>query len=218
MFLLVKIVSSSVKQRASSRAKLLDAAFTVVRQKGFAATSVDEICVAAGVSKGAFFHNFTSKEAMAVDAAKHWSEMTSALVNGAHYHSLADPLDRVMGYLDFRSVLLTGPVEKFTCLAGTMVQETYRSSDAIRAACASSMLDHIKGLTADLAAAIEARGLIAVSAEGLALHTQVVLQGAFVLAKATGGPQVARESVDHLKHYFRLLFSRETLTQKGNVS
>ena len=71
---------------------------------------------------------------------------------------------------------------------------------------------------ADLAAAIEARGLIAVNAEGLALHTQVVLQGAFVLAKATGGSQVARESVDHLKHYFRLLFSRETLTQKGNVS
>ncbi|HET9069532.1 MAG TPA: helix-turn-helix domain-containing protein, partial [Amaricoccus sp.] len=36
-----------------ARTKLLDAAMSVIRAKGFAATSVDELCQAAGVTKGA---------------------------------------------------------------------------------------------------------------------------------------------------------------------
>jgi TetR/AcrR family transcriptional repressor of nem operon len=44
------------------------------------------------------------------------------------------------------------------------------------------------------------------TAESLALHTQAVLQGAFILAKARGNARVAEESVDHLKRYVELLF------------
>ncbi|MNW19625.1 hypothetical protein D3C71_2196970 [compost metagenome] len=42
----------------------------------------------------------------------------------------------------------------------------------------------------------------------LARHTQAVLQGAFILAKATGGREDALDSVDHLKRYLTLLFSQ----------
>ena len=42
----------------------------------------------------------------------------------------------------------------------------------------------------------------------LALHTQAVLQGAFILAKARGGAATARESVEHLRRYIELLFNR----------
>jgi TetR/AcrR family transcriptional repressor of nem operon len=45
------------------------------------------------------------------------------------------------------------------------------------------------------------------SAKGLALHTQAVLQGAFILAKANGGAQVAAESVEHLRRYVEQLFN-----------
>ncbi|MEP7330292.1 MAG: TetR/AcrR family transcriptional regulator, partial [Betaproteobacteria bacterium] len=44
------------------------------------------------------------------------------------------------------------------------------------------------------------------TAESLALHTQAVLQGAFILAKAKGGAAVAIESIDHLYRYIELLF------------
>jgi TetR/AcrR family transcriptional repressor of nem operon len=44
------------------------------------------------------------------------------------------------------------------------------------------------------------------TAKSLALHTQAVIQGAFILAKATGGAQIAADSIDHLIRYLELLF------------
>jgi len=37
-----------------------------------------------------------------------------------------------------------------------------------------------------------------------------VIQGAFILAKASGDPQRAIESIDHLYRYLKLLFNRKT--------
>ncbi len=54
--------SAGESGKPSAKDKLLDAAVHVVRQKGYAATSVDDLCKAAGVTKGAFFHHFESKE------------------------------------------------------------------------------------------------------------------------------------------------------------
>jgi len=192
-----------------AREKLLRAALDVIRAKGYSGASVDELCGAAGVTKGAFFHHFASKEALAVAAAEFWSEATGALFAAAPYHRHADPLDRVLGYIDFRAGLLKGPVEAFTCLVGTMVQEAFAESPAIRAACDASITDHARTLEADIAAAMAQRGVTSPSAASLALHTQAVLQGAFILAKARGGPKVAAESVAHLKRYVSLLFRPE---------
>ena len=58
----------------NARAKLLDAAIALVRQQGFSATSVDELCKMAGVTKGAFFHHFVSKDALGAAAADHWTD------------------------------------------------------------------------------------------------------------------------------------------------
>jgi TetR/AcrR family transcriptional regulator, transcriptional repressor for nem operon len=44
------------------------------------------------------------------------------------------------------------------------------------------------------------------SAAGLALHTQAVLQSAFILAKTKGGAENAADSIDHLRRYVELLF------------
>jgi TetR/AcrR family transcriptional repressor of nem operon len=191
----------------SARTRLLEAALTVIRQKGYAATTVDELCRAAGLTKGAFFHHFASKDALAVAAAEHWSQITGALFAAAPYHSLEDPLDRVLGYLDFRKALLRGAVFEFSCLVGTMVQEAYDAHPDIRAACESSISAHAAKIEPDLAAAMAKHRIEADwSAESLALHTQAVLQGAFILAKARGGAAVAAASIDHLRRYIELLF------------
>jgi TetR/AcrR family transcriptional regulator, transcriptional repressor for nem operon len=196
-----------VPASAGARQKLLAAAFSLIREKGYASTSVDELCAAAGVTKGAFFHHFKSKDALAVAAANHWSESTSAFFETAPYHRHDDPLDRVLGYLDFRKTLLKGEIAGYTCLVGTMLQEVYDTRPDIRIACEASIRKHVAGIEADIAAAMKRHRIRAPwTAAGLALHTQAVLQGAFILAKARGDASVAAASIEHLRRYIELLF------------
>jgi len=51
------------------------------------------------------------------------------------------------------------------------------------------------------------------TAQSLAFHTQAVLQGAFILAKAKGDAEIAAASIDHLRRYIELLF--QPATPKG---
>ncbi|WP_309750354.1 TetR/AcrR family transcriptional regulator [Novosphingobium sp.] len=194
----------------SARDKLLEAAVKLVREQGYAATSVDQLCQAAGVTKGAFFHHFASKEALGVALADYWSSSTGAFFASAPFHHAADPIDRVLGYIDLRITLLAGPAESFSCVAGTMVQEVFLSSDAIRAACHDSITGNARALEDDLAAALAQSGAKGVTATGLARHVQAVIQGAFILAKAEGGAEaagLAREELQHLRRYFQLLLT-----------
>jgi TetR/AcrR family transcriptional regulator, transcriptional repressor for nem operon len=195
-------------ERGDARSRLLDAARDVIRARGFAATTVDDLCRAAGVTKGAFFHHFESKEALGVAAASHWAETTTAFFANAPYHRHDDPLARLLGYVEFRKSIIEGDLAAFTCLVGTMTQEVYGSHPAIRDACAASIFGHAATLEPDIAAALEARRMVADwTPASLARHTQAVLQGAFILAKATGDRTVALECVEHLKRYLTLLFS-----------
>ena len=194
-------------QHHQSKAKLLDAAVKVVRTKGYNATRIEDVCAEAGVTKGSFFHHFESKDDLALAAMEHWKASAGDLFANAPYHLAADPLDRVLAYVDFRKTILTGDLAEFTCFAGTMVQETYATHPQLRAACESSICGHAKTLEADFEAAMRKYGVTdEVTAGSLARHTQCVIQGAFILAKATGSAAVAAESIDHLRRYLTLLF------------
>ena len=192
-----------------TRDGLMEAAFDLVRAKGLGATSVDEICGAAGVSKGAFFHHFKSKEDLAASAPDHWSETTGAMFAAAPYQEADDPLDRVLSYIDFRAQLIEGTPQAFTCFVETMAQEAYATNPPVQAECWHSISGHADKLGDDIEAAMDAHGLApGWTPRSLALHTQAVLQGAFILAKATGDREIARESIDHLKRYIELLIDQ----------
>jgi TetR/AcrR family transcriptional repressor of nem operon len=195
--------------RGDAREALLDATIDLVRQQGWSGTSVDQVCRAVGVSKGAFFHHFASKEALGIAAAAHWSSVTGGLFAQADYHRHADPLDRIFGYLDFRATIARGPLEAFTCFAGTTVQEAFASSAAIRDACAEAIFDHAARLAEDFRAAIEQYPpQLPVTADSLALYTQTVLQGGFVLAKAKDNRAPLVDALTHLRQYIALLFQK----------
>jgi TetR/AcrR family transcriptional regulator, transcriptional repressor for nem operon len=190
-----------------SKTKLLDAALNVIRAKGYAATTVDDICRRAGVTKGSFFHHFKSKDDLALSAAAYWGEMTEGFFASAPYHQLKDPLQRLLGYVDFRAEILQGDLSDYTCLLGTLVQETYATHPDIRAACEKGLSTHISIITRDVEAAKRLYVPDAPwSAESVGCFIQTVLQGAFLFATAKQGPEVVHESLAHLRRYLGTLF------------
>ncbi len=204
-----------VDTRHESKTKLLDAALHVIRAKGYTATRIEDICEAAGLTKGSFFHHFKSKEDLALAAAEYWGVMTGRLFEAAPYHAVSDPLGRLLAYVDFRKALLLGELPQFTCLVGTMVQEVYDTHPLLRQACDKSISDHAATLEADIAEAMRQYNIHAEwTAKSLALHTQAIIQGAFILAKAKDGPAVAVDSIDHLRRYLELLFAQSGTQEK----
>ena len=200
--------------RHESKTRFLQAALQVIRAKGYTATTVEDVCEAAGLTKGSFFHHFDNKEELALAAADYWTECAGALFASAPYHAQANALERLLAYVDFRKGLLTGKLPDFTCLAGTMVQEVYDSHPTIREACDRSISGHAEALEPDIAEAMREYGVTGNwTARSLALYAQAVLQGSFILAKAKGGPTVAGECLDHLRRYIEMLFQ-----QKGGTA
>lgn len=180
---------------------------TVIRAKGYGATTVDDICREAGLTKGAFFHHFKGKEDMAIAAAGHFSGMADRLFTMLPQRPLNDPLLRLLDYIDLRIAILKGSLPEFTCLLGTMVQETYETHPAIREACAR-YIDHHARQVAELIAEARVHYVpeAAWTAQSLANYTQATIQGAFILAKAKGGPEAAIDALRHLRRYIELLF------------
>src|ERR1700722_789831 len=137
-----------------SKTALPDAATSVIRTKGYNATRVEDICQAAQLTKGSFFHHFKSKEEVAVAAADRWASGSGELFASAAYHELPDPVDRLLGYIDYRKALLEGTLPEITCLAGTMIQEVYATHPAIRDACEKSISEHMDALKLDIEEAL----------------------------------------------------------------
>jgi TetR/AcrR family transcriptional regulator, transcriptional repressor for nem operon len=191
-----------------SKTKFLDAALHVIRAKGYAATRIEDVCEVSGLTKGSFFHHFQSKEELALAAAAHFAASADRAFAHAPYQSRTDPLERLLGYVDFRIAILRGALPDFTCLLGTMVQETYDTHAAIRAACNTHISAHAAAVARDIAVAKARYAPDAPwTAESLGLFTQAVIQGAFVLAKAKHGPAIAVDCLTHLRRYLETQFN-----------
>ena len=197
------------RDSTATRTRLLEAARDVIRAKGYTATTVDDICAAAKVSKGSFFHHFSTKEELGVAAIEAFDAMATALFADAPYTRLRDPRDRVLGYVDFRSAILQGDIAQYTCLMGTTVQETYATHPDLRAACDRGMSAHIAVLVRDIEAAKKRYAPNASwTVESVGYFMQSVLQGAFIYAKVKQGPEVAIECLAHLRRYLEELLGK----------
>jgi TetR/AcrR family transcriptional repressor of nem operon len=202
-----------------SKTKLLNAAMNVIRSKGYAGTTIDDICAVAGVTKGSFFHHFKSKDELALAGVEHFSSMADGLFATAPYNAAKDPLQRLLGYVDFRADILQGALPEYTCLLGTLVQETYDTHPTIRSACDAAMSAHVAMLTRDIALAKRRYAPNATwSVDSVGYFIQSVLQGSFIFAKAKQSPDMVHASLAHLRRYLETLFAPPRSTRHKDQS
>jgi TetR/AcrR family transcriptional regulator, transcriptional repressor for nem operon len=189
----------------SSRDRLLAAAIDVIRVKGYAATRVDDIAAAAGVTKGSFFHHFATKEACAREAAVFWSVRSRDDFAGASRDS-SGPAQQQLAYIDFRISLLAGPASSYACYVGTVLQEVHDTHPQLAAESAASILGQAIMLEDDLRAALGSRQN---EAHDLAVYIESTIQGALLFAKAEGDTTGARTTLAILRHFLETRLERQ---------
>lgn len=167
--------------------RLLEAAAALMLEKGFSGTSVDSVCVRAGLTKGAFFHYFADKDALACALVEKWSRDRHAL-HGRLFGEHPDPLARVNAYADgLAREARTGSLLK-GCLIASFAQEL-QHLPAVRRSCRKGFEDWVDQLAREIALAKERHAPNAAfdpveSAEGFIAH----VEGAILISKAADDP------------------------------
>src|SRR6187431_1024526 len=103
---MIKTASRS-RNPEETRQKLVSAARDLVLQRGFTAAGVDQICAAAGVTKGAFFHHFKSKDEIGQAALADWAAFGMGIYAEAKAEPARYPLDHLHRFFDIMAGLVT---------------------------------------------------------------------------------------------------------------
>jgi TetR/AcrR family transcriptional repressor of nem operon len=191
-----------------TKRRLVDAGVKLMRARGYNATTVDEICTDAGVTKGGFFHYFKSKDDIAKAAVTHFFEDRVKNYEEAPFRRLADPLGRVFGRLDYVKET-TGDKTHVTkgCLIGVFAQELAFSNPGIRDICQGFFSRLARDFSHDLA---EAKAVHAPNARfdprALAQLYISLVQGSLMLAKTAGNNDVLCDNIEQFRALLKFLF------------
>jgi len=186
----------------------LEQAQELMLEKGFVATTVDEICQASGVTKGTFFHYFKSKEDLAKAALDRFFYRQLEMV-GRGAHRSADPLERVCALVDSFIAYSKHPATRKGCLLGNFSQELSSTHPELRRQCEQRFAEASAIMKRELdAARVMHLPRARLDTLGLAEHFIAVLQGSLILAKAKQDVHVIEKNLLHFKGYLRAVFGR----------
>lgn len=197
------------KAQADSPAKekLLEQAQELMLAKGFAATTVDEICQAAGLTKGSFFHYFRSKEELGKEVLDRFCRLQMERLAKNPLLRRRDPLERLYGWVDGAIEMSKTPMARKGCLLGNFAQELSDTHPKLRSQCAQRFSEWADMLKKELDEA-RAKHLpgTRLDTQGLAEHLIAVLEGSLILGKAKQDMTVVENSLLHFKRYLKALF------------
>ncbi len=199
---------SQEQRTAETRRKILDATRDLVLRQGFTATGVDQICREAGLTKGAFFHHFKSKEALGLAALADWGDFGMGLYAEATREPLKEPLDHVHRFFDIMTGFVQGNEGPVTCVVGIISQEMSLTNPNLREECAK----HLEVWT-DFAARLldEAKQACPPRADfdsrELAWFLNSLWQGSMLVSKARQEPDIIVKNLQRARAYVDNLFA-----------
>lgn len=197
-----------------TRTRILDAASTLVVERGFAATTVDAVLEAAGTTKGAFFHHFASKAALGYALVERYAAGDVALLEkfiGAAEESCDDPAEQVVAFLRlFEDAANTLAHEESGCLYVSFIQQSQLVDDTTIDLIVAAVLTWRERLSEKLEVAAALHPPVRdVDLASLADLVCTIFEGAFILVRTLDDPELMRRQLAHVRRYVELLFDLE---------
>ncbi len=181
----------------------MQTALHLMLDKGYAGTTVDEICETADVSKGSFYHYFDSKEAIGLAALEAFILNGGQLMQDGPYQNVEDPVERVFAYLEHAETVAK-KIWGEGCLLGTFATDLARTHPAIQTRV-RGLFDQVEKNMSELFQPIASFRKSNPSARELARQYLAMLEGAIVLAKAYGEWKRIPQALKGFGRYLRLL-------------
>lgn len=200
-----------------TRDKILVESKALVFENGFSGTSIDQILERTGITKGAFFYHFKTKNLLAKALIEEFakediSHMNEALEKTERLEG--DPLDRLLRFIQEFIDMMSNLKEPPGCLYASYTYEPSQFDQDILNHISETLLawrTTMEQLLKDVLEEYDIKGDVDI--RSLADHTVVIFEGAYVVSKALNEPNTTAEQLKHLKNYFRLLFE----SKKGST-
>jgi TetR/AcrR family transcriptional repressor of nem operon len=197
---------SKTRQPEETKRKLVGATLALMLEQGFAATTVDQICGKAQLTKGSFFHHFENKEAIGRAALDAFAAFGMHLYSAAWEDPNLDPLEQLHRIFDLM-ISFNQRDEPCVCMVGMMSQEMSLKNPMMRKACQLHLKNWADMVIGMLTAAKKVHTpQIDFDPEQVAWFLQSIWQGSMLIGKARQTPEMTICNIRQARAYVDSLF------------
>ena len=195
-----------------TRERILEIAEAAVLQKGFGATSIDELIAEAEITKGGFFYHFKDKNELARALLQRYIDQDEVIL-GRLFDPAEDPANDpreafLQGPEGFAGLVADLPAGHPGCVVATYCYQERLFDKAVRDLNRAAVLGWRRRFHTILQAIARRHPpREAVELEALADMVMAVMEGGIVLSKALNDPPVLAQQVLLLRTFFKLLFA-----------
>jgi TetR/AcrR family transcriptional repressor of nem operon len=199
------------KTGTGTRTLILDTAEQLYLERGYGGTSIDAVLERTGLTKGAFFHHFASKVALARALIERYAAVDRELLERSIERAerlSRDPLQQALLLVGLYEESIEALAEPPTgCLFASYAYEAGLFDGGIHDVIRGALLHWREAVGAKLRQAMAAHPpRITVSADDLADMFLGVIEGGFVLSRGLQESGMMAKQLAQYRNYLELLF------------
>lgn len=210
----------SMGRGQATRERILDIMEASVLEKGFGATSIEEVIAEAGITKSGFFYHFQNKNELAREILQRYMERDDALFDDvfSRGRELADdPLHAFLVGLKLLAETMSDmPQANPGCLVATYSYQENLFDREVRE-LNRHIVYHWRGRFRGHFEAILERyePRLEFDPDAMADMVSAVIEGGLVLVRATGDRRILPDQIMLLRNYVKLLFEGDARKPAG---
>lgn len=196
----------------ATKDRLLDIAERHILQNGFAATSIDNLIMEAGITKGGFFYHFDGKNALAYALMQRYREQDAFLFSGLFNRAeelTDDPLQQMLVFVKLLAEMMADLEGLHPgCLVASFTYESHQVNEEVRKITADIVLDW-RRLFKEQIDKINTRYTVNSDArsDDLADMLSTIIEGGIVVSRALNDPSILAKQLMEYRTYIQLLYS-----------
>jgi AcrR family transcriptional regulator len=194
-----------------TREHIMATAESLILQRGYSGTSIEDIIGNAGITKGGFFYHFDGKIDLARNLIRRFLEQDAAFFTGLVERARElsdDPLQQLLIFLKLMAEAMADlPSTHPGCLVASFTYESEQFDDEIRRLNAEGLLSW-RSIFMELLGQVVRKHPMKVDRppEELADMLTSVIEGGIVMSRALGDKNILPNQLLQYRSYVRLVF------------